>query len=166
MPELITLSCPTCGAKTGIVDSPDTSGLTRFHCEYCGNDHLLNIPAKPVVSQAIAPLRPKIPIPESVRIEKDGKGAVIIQRWFSWKYIPMVFFCLVWDSFLCFWYTAVLGGNAPWIFIVFPIGHLAVGIGITYSTLAGFLNRTCLELTKDKLSIWFESLPWWGEKTF
>ena len=42
--------------------------------------------------------------------------------------------------------------------------HVAVGIGITYSTIAGFLNRTTLELDREELSIWFEPVPWWGEK--
>lgn len=158
MADLITLTCPSCGAKT-----VSTTEMGRFHCEYCGNDHLLKGQIQPVERTA-APIRPKIPIPECVRIEKDGKSAVIYQRWFTPKYIPMAFFCVAWDGFLCFWYSMAIGGNAPWIFIVFPIAHLAIGIGMTYSTLAGFFNRTCLELTRDELAVWFEPLPWLGEK--
>lgn len=58
-----------------------------------------------------------------------------------------------------------LGNHAPWIFVVFPIAHLAAGIGLTYSTLCGFVNRTVLEVTPEELSVWFEPLPWLGEKT-
>jgi hypothetical protein len=76
----------------------------------------------------------------------------------------MAFFALVWDAFLFFWYGTVIGTGAPWIFSVFPLIHLAVGVGITYSTIAGFVNRTVVELTREELSIWFEPLPWLGEK--
>ena len=36
-PKLITLSCPSCGAKLEI--SPD---LDRFACAYCGQEHIVN----------------------------------------------------------------------------------------------------------------------------
>ena len=110
------------------------------------------------------PIRPKVTIPAVVKIEKDGQSARIVQRWFSLKYVPMAFFCVAWDAFLCFWYSMAFQGNAPWIFIVFPIVHLAVGIGLTYSTLCGFINRTVLEVSRDELAVWFEPLPWLGEK--
>ena len=111
------------------------------------------------------PIRPKVTTPAVIKIEKDGQSARIVQRWFSLKYVPMAFFCVAWDAFLCFWYSMAFQGNAPWIFIVFPIVHLAVGIGLTYSTLCGFINRTVLEVSRDELAVWFEPLPWLGEKT-
>lgn len=119
----------------------------------------------PAALAAAQSIRPRVPVPAVVRIEKEGKRARIVQRWFSLKYIPMAFFCIAWDSFLCFWYGMTLGNHAPWIFIVFPIAHLAVGIGLSYSTLCGFVNRTVLEVTPEELSVWFEPLPWLGEKT-
>lgn len=157
MSSMISLVCPTCGGKVQVQE-----GSGRFTCDYCGNEHLLQINAVKV--EPPAPIRPRVPIPASVRIEKDGQSAVIYQRWFAFKYIPMAFFCFAWDSFLCFWYSMAFSQGAPWIFIVFPIVHLAVGVGLTYSTLAGFLNRTVLEMTSTELSVWFEPLPWLGEK--
>ena len=106
----------------------------------------------------------KLPSLTVVKIEKDGQSARIVQRWFSLKYVPMAFFCVAWDAFLCFWYSMAFGGDMPWIFIVFPIAHLAVGIGLTYSTLCGFINRTVLEVSREELTVWFEPLPWLGEK--
>ena len=152
----ITLSCPSCGAQVSVSDD-----ASRYRCEYCGNEHVLS----PSALAAAQPIRPRVPVPAMVRIEKEGKSARIVQRWFSLKYIPMAFFSIAWDSFLCFWYGMALGNHAPWIFIVFPIAHLAVGIGLTYSTLCGFVNRTVLEVTPEELSVWFEPLPWLGEKT-
>jgi len=154
--SLITLTCPSCGGKVQVNDRDG-----RFVCQYCGNEHLLQTTAVRVEPDVI---RPRVPVPPSVRIEKDGTSAAIYQRWFSFKYIPMAFFCVAWDSFLIFWYSMALGQGLPWIFIVFPIAHLAVGVSLTYSTLAGFFNRTVLEVTRDELAIWFEPLPWLGEK--
>ena len=154
----MTLTCPSCGAKVSI-----TEDASRYRCEYCGNEHILNDHTTALA--APTPIRPVITVPSSVWIEKDGQSARIIQRWFSFKYIPMAFFCVAWDAFLIFWYSMALGGGLPWIFSVFPVVHLAVGVGLTYSTLCGFFNRTVLEITRDELSIWFEPLPWIGEKT-
>ncbi len=159
MNSWITLTCPSCGAKISVTDD-----AARYRCDYCGNEHLIAPQSKPGVAAQAQPIRPEQPVPASVRIEQDGLSARLIQRWFSWKYIPMAFFCVAWDAFLCFWYSMALGGDAPWIMIVFPIAHLAVGVGLTYSTLCGFVNRTVLEVNRDELAVWFEPLPWPGEK--
>ncbi len=158
MDELLTLTCPSCGAKVSVSDD-----LTRYRCEYCGNEHLIQHRQTP--AQAPAAIRPVIGVPASVRIEKDGQSARIVQRWFSFKYIPLLLFCVAWDGFLIFWYSLALGGGEPWIMAVFPIVHLAIGVSVTYTTLCGFVNRTVLEVTRDELAVWYEPLPWPGEKT-
>lgn len=161
--EIITLTCPSCGARVSIPD-----GSNRFTCGYCGNEHIIQIQVQPVapVAKVVVPpaIRPRIITPASVQVIRDNQSARIVQRWFSAKYIPMAFFALAWDAFLVFWYSIALSGHAPFIFIIFPIVHVAIGIGITYSTIAGFLNRTTLELDREELSIWFEPVPWLGEK--
>jgi hypothetical protein len=53
--------------------------------------------------------------------------------------------------------------DTPWIMVVFPIVHVAVGVGVTYSTLAGFINRTTLRLDSQKFSVQYDPLPWSGE---
>jgi hypothetical protein len=47
--------------------------------------------------------------------------------------------------------------------LVFPIAHLVVGVGLTYTTLAGFLNRTTLDLDGKTLRVHHRPLPWLGE---
>ncbi|RPJ43393.1 MAG: hypothetical protein EHM21_11600 [Chloroflexi bacterium] len=163
--HLIPLTCPSCGASIKVAD-----GAGRYTCGYCGNEHLFVAPAVPAAAPAAAPvanpaIRPRVPTPASVRIVKDGQGAVIIQRWFSWKYLPMAFFAVFWDAFLIFWYSMALSTGAPTMAVLFPLIHVAVGVGITYTTLCGFLNRTNVELTRAELAVWFEPLPWPGEKT-
>lgn len=158
MSNFITLTCPSCGASIQV-----TEDANRYKCEYCGNEHLIKMEAAAAVS--LTPQRGLVPVPPGVSLEREKQTARIVQRWFSLKYVPMAFFCIAWDAFLIFWYGMAFSTNAPWIMIVFPIAHLAVGVGLTYSTLAGFINRTVLEVTKEDISIWFEPLPWMGEKT-
>ncbi len=86
------------------------------------------------------------------------------RSWFSPSLIFMAFFCVVWDSFLVFWYSMALRAGAPWIMVVFPIAHLAVGVGLTYSTLCGFVNRTRIAVEGGRLSIGHGPLPWRGNR--
>lgn len=154
MTDLITLTCPSCGGKITV-----TPGTSRYICEYCGNEHVAPR-SSPLYQQNT--VRPAVPQPESITITREGAAIRLTRRWFSWKYVPMAFFCVAWDAFLIFWYGIAFSTKAPWIMIVFPIAHLAVGVGLTYSTLAGFLNRTVMEVTRTEVNIWHEPLPWAG----
>jgi DNA-directed RNA polymerase subunit RPC12/RpoP len=150
--EISSSVCPSCGAKVRM----DAFG-ERAVCEYCGSELFVN-PEKRHV------LRPQIAQPAQVSITKDSQSARLVQRWFSFKFIPLAFFALAWDSFLVFWYGMAFASGAPWIMIVFPVAHLAIGVGITYYTIAGFINRTILEISGETISVWFEPLPWIGKK--
>lgn len=159
MQSMVTLTCPSCGARVNIPE--DTR---RFTCEYCGNQHVLQFnieAAAPPASEQ--PIRPRVPAPQAVQVERDEQGVLLTRRWFSAKYIPLAFFALIWDGFLIFWYTMVTGMGAPLIFALFPMLHLGVGVYLTYSVLAGFLNRTVVELNQEELSVWHDPLPWPGE---
>jgi len=158
MSNFIPIICPKCGASANA-----NPGAEQFTCAYCGATSII----PPEARTTPEPLRPVAAQPRNVNVEVDESGVRLIQRWFSLKYVPMAIFAIAWDSFLCFWYSMGLssGGEMPWIYFVFPIAHVAVGIGITYSTLAGFLNRTVVELSEGKLTVWFGPLPWLGEKS-
>jgi hypothetical protein len=52
-------------------------------------------------------------------------------------------FSIAWFSFLVFWYqTLSTSKDAPWLFWVFPIGHIGVGFGTLRHALIQLLNRT------------------------
>jgi hypothetical protein len=172
--EVITLDCPSCGGRTKF--SNNTEILV---CDYCGNQHRFRLPdpttgstpaavlgvdeepdSNAVLSRTTADfLRPR---PNEVTLFKDEKRLDLSWRWFSWKYLPLAFFCIAWDGFLCFWYSMAFSMDAPWIMIVFPIAHLAIGVGLTYSTLAGFLNRSHVEIDRETFSVNHGPLPWFG----
>jgi len=165
-PSFLTLQCPSCGGKNAFPPGSD-----RFVCQYCGNEHFFQLPTHQPASadrqsgaDALKPRRRLTPRPNQVKIEKLDDGLKLSWRWFSLKYIPLAFFCVAWDAFLCFWYSMALGmSNTPWIMIVFPVAHLAVGVGLTYSTLAGFLNTTTIKIDRRVLTVQHDPMPWMGE---
>jgi predicted RNA-binding Zn-ribbon protein involved in translation (DUF1610 family) len=160
---MLTLQCPSCGGKTVF-----TPGSDRFVCPYCGNEQIFRLPtvSAPRYANDLLAERKRLPRPRprEVIVQKKDHSLVLSWRWFSLKYIPMVFFCVAWDAFLCFWYSMALKmDGTPWIMVVFPIAHVAVGVGLTYSTLAGFINRTTLRLDNQKFAVQYDPLPWFGE---
>lgn len=170
MVDIITLECPSCGGRT--VFSSDEQVLV---CEYCGNRHTFRLPdpttgdtPSAVLGSANSPKTAAItleslrPRPKEVTVRKERDRLELSWRWFSWKYLPLAFFCIAWDGFLCFWYSMAFSTGAPWIMIVFPIAHLAVGVGLTYSTLAGFLNRSWLHVDREHFEVAHGPLPWLG----
>jgi hypothetical protein len=174
MLEVITLECPSCGGRTKF--SNDAQVLV---CDYCGNQHTFRLPnpttgstpaaflgekQEPAPDSSLASKEAGLlrPWPREVSIQKQGERLELSWRWFSWKYLPLAFFCVVWDGFLCFWYSIAFSTGAPLMMIVFPIVHLAVGVGLTYTTLAGFLNHSHVVVDRDYFSVSHGPLPWLG----
>ena len=112
----------------------------------------------PIAAEALAR-------PPYMHVDRQGRRLLIRWRWFTPANLGMAVFCLAWDSFLIFWYsTAFHSRHTPWIMIVFPIGHLAVGVGLTYATLCGFLNHTTMEISPEGLTVRHGPLPSRGNR--
>ena len=107
----------------------------------------------------------KAPIPERIVVEHSPNGLVLSYNWFSWTYSALAVFALCWDAFLVFWYSRAFSQNAPWIMFVFPLIHVSVGVGLTYSALAGFYNKTTITVGMGQLSIKHSPFPWPGNRT-
>ena len=105
------------------------------------------------------------PMPGNVTVNDHGTGVTLSYRWYSPKFIFLIFFCIFWDGFLFVWYRQALSDNAPILMILFPLLHVAVGVGLTYYTVAGFLNKTIVEVTREGVAISHVPLPWLGNKT-
>jgi hypothetical protein len=135
--------------------------------------------ARPGYVPAVGRRRAEVPLPKGLSVQREepagigfgeaaGRGKlVILRRWFSPKYVFLLFFCVVWDGFLLFWYSIVFsqGGEGPAVIMgLFPLLHVAVGVGLTYSTLAGFLNTTTLTVEDDLLRVRHRPVPWIGNR--
>ncbi len=113
--------------------------------------------------------RGSVPRPASLQIADDGWSYELSWRWFRPVFLFLVFFCIAWDSFLVFWYAMAIGGGPPFpfnlIMILFPIAHVAVGVGLTWYTLCGFVNRTVVAVRNHELTVRHGPLPWPGNLT-
>ncbi len=109
----------------------------------------------------------KVPMPASITVEQMGRQLRITRKWYNASYIFLAFFCTLWDGFLIIWYSAAIAaflknpGSAA-IMCLFPLIHVAVGVGLTYSTIAGFLNKTFIDVNDYELSISHAPVPWTG----
>ncbi len=106
-------------------------------------------------------------LPKGFVVTDLGDRLLIRRRWFSWIAIPMLFFCIVWDGTLVFWYgmaTQMKTGSMQWVFLLFPLLHVAVGVGITYFTLAMLLNKTWIEVDPHAFTVRHRPLPWPGNR--
>lgn len=104
-------------------------------------------------------------MPSNVTVNDHGTGLTLNYRWYSPKFIFLIFFCIFWDGFLFVWYSQALSTNAPLAAVLFPLLHVAVGVGFTYYTVAGFLNKTIVEVSREGLTIYHTPLPWFGNKS-
>jgi hypothetical protein len=108
----------------------------------------------------------RFPQPPTLVVQEAGDVRVIRRRWFRPMHVILLFFCIAWDSFLVFWYSMAIFAPGPGPFdiiaIVFPIFHVAVGIGLSYTVIAGFLNKSYIGVTNDGLYIRHRPIPWPG----
>jgi hypothetical protein len=132
------------------------------------------------VADGLAPVapaeRPRFPQPVRLNVADEGDTLRISFRWFHPAILFLVFFCVAWDGFLFFWYSIAVGGlfgnDGPgmpgafkWLFVIFPLGHVAVGIGLTYTCLASLLNRTVITVDREWLTVRHGPLFWPGQCT-
>lgn len=104
-------------------------------------------------------------IPDKIDVIANPSEFIIRQKWLGWEILPLAIFCVVWDSFLFFWYSIALGDEkAPWIAIVFPFGHVALGIGLTYYVIANIFNKTDLLISPEKVTVTSYPIPWGPKK--
>ena len=119
-------------------------------------------------------------IPEKIAVEDTGSQVCFRWRWYSssiWmqkKTRFWVFFCIAWDSFLVFWYSLAVVNpgmpwlffpGMPWLFFVSTIPHVAVGVGLTYYTLALLFNSTVVIVDHETVRIRHGPIPWPGNVT-
>ena len=104
----------------------------------------------------------KLSIPEGLDLIESANLTVIRRIWISWKIAPLILFAVVWDSFLVFWYLKALKSHPPLAAVLFPLGHVAVGIGLTYLIVATLLNKTDIECNALGVRVNTYPIPWSG----
>jgi len=102
-------------------------------------------------------------LPDKLELHYRGSGFEIVRKWLGWQTVVLTCFAVFWDGFLFFWYSMALRSGMT-AMTLFPLIHVAVGIGITYTALAGWLNRTRISVDQGKIIVRHGPLPWLGNK--
>lgn len=108
------------------------------------------------------------PPPPSMRVERSASHLILSRSWFTPMAFGLLLFCVMWDSFLVLWYATTLSSQIAsfqWIAIVFPLGHVAVGVGLTWTVVAMFLNTTTIQADYEALSVRHGPVKWPGNKS-
>ena len=151
-----------------------------IHCKRCNkpipseNVHLDNHMAKcsncdavfdfrDQVTRVEAHKRSVLEAPKGIDLQTTMDGLQIVRKWFSKKTIGLLVFCLFWDGFMVVWFGIAIS-QKQWAMAAFGTIHGAVGVGISYLCLAGFINRTYIKISFRDLSISHKPLPWFGGK--
>ena len=152
------LACPKCRAPVGgrdvnvqemVATCPACQNLFRFSADDLDPD----------------PGSPDGGTPARFQLNEQGGGWSVSWSWWRWSYMFLIFFCIAWDGFLVFWYSmGASGKHTPLIMFIFPIGHVAVGVSLTYFVLAAMVNRTTVSVERGWLRIAHKPLPWFGQR--
>ena len=157
--DMTEIKCKNCGAP--IEEENIIMRLSMARCSHCNSIFSLsdNLDSKDSSKKD----RLDVPMPEKIKIShKEGK-LEISYKWFNFIFIFLIFFCIIWDGFMVVWHTISLTSGA-WYMSLFGLLHTAVGIGLTYYTIAGFFNTTTVTAGMGNLEIRHHPVPWFGNK--
>lgn len=154
------LTCPKCGSAITADNINVQTGVAK--CLQC--NEVFNFANMVGGDASAAYAKPQVEMPKGFSLTHQLSDLVITRTWFSYKTIFLLFFCLFWDGFLVVWYTLAFRFNGPLMMKVFPILHVAVGVFITYTMLAGFFNRTDITIGNSRVAVRHYPLPWPGNR--
>lgn len=97
--------------------------------------------------------------PKSISKNNTGIGIEFVWSHFKPMAFFLLFFCAIWNGFLIFWYFGLNTTDMPLIAKLFPIGHIAVGIGLTYYTVSLFIDKTSISINNGILRVKDFPLP-------
>lgn len=155
------VTCPQCGQEVASADVNVQALVAK--CAACGQLFGFAEQVPGVVSSPARPLT-TLPAPEGFRRDEDANHLVISYRWFTPAAFMLLFFCITWDSFLVFWYFMAFTQNGPLIMKLFPIAHAAIGVLLTWTTLAMFLNTTTIDVDYERVHVRHLPIFWPGAR--
>ncbi|MDA8792592.1 hypothetical protein N9N67_05065 [Bacteriovoracaceae bacterium] len=147
------INCEKCHSPIGAQNLNIKMGIAK--CDQCGHSFY--------PSQRRRFEKPKQGETRGITTERSGMEFILTRKWFSSKTFFLIFFTIAWNTFLVFWYTmAFSDDNAPLMMKLFPIVHVAVGLGLFYGTLCSIFNKTIFTVTYQNLSVKHGPIPYRG----
>jgi hypothetical protein len=113
------------------------------------------------------------PMPERITRELLPSGLRLSYRWLRPAAYFFVVFCVFWNAFLVFWFAPATAGldltkgidalpGPRLMMLLFPLLHVAAGIGLAYFTACLFVNRTVIDVSPREIRVQVGPLPWRG----
>lgn len=157
------LSCKSCGKAIPAQDVNIDKAIAK--CRAC---HAVFSFLDQVGDGRVGP-RPPVEMPKRFRVENWGPELSITRPWYTHAVWFFLVFCIFWDGFLVVWYSIGIGamlagegGGMAWIMLVFPVLHVAVGLGLTYAVICMFLNKTVIKVSMGELTVRSGPVPCGG----
>lgn len=99
-------------------------------------------------------------------VKEDGRSLRIRFCWIWRCFVGPAVMCLAWNTFVVLWYWSALRNADPakWLAVIVCAPHAAIGLFLVYATLAGFLNRTVIQVTSEFLTVRHGPVPWWDNR--
>ena len=168
--ELQRLVCTGCGRPIPIKDVNLERGMAK--CVACNSAFILDDRRAETEAEerSAAPPSPPPVKPLGILQEVGANGELYLKhRWFTTSALGLLFFCIFWDSFLAVWYFMAVelttqGKPVEIGMLILPLGHVSIGLVITYCCLAQLLNKTEIVATADTLYVRHSPFPWRGNR--
>ncbi|NME69178.1 DUF4178 domain-containing protein [Flammeovirga aprica] len=104
-----------------------------------------------------------------VAIANNEKQLKLSFRWYKPGIYTYLFFSIIWNCFVILWVSALSRDFNGDVFdiasLLFPIGHVSVGISTFYYCLCNIFNRTIVKVDNKKLTVRHRPFPWLGQYT-
>jgi hypothetical protein len=110
--------------------------------------------------------QPLLVIPERYQLEENSRELIISYKWLRPVHIFLLFFSLIWNGMLVFFYSLMMSTNeTPAFAYLFPLLHVTIGIILLYYSICGFFNKTTIKTDRNAVTVSHSPLPWFGNKT-
>lgn len=107
----------------------------------------------------------QVGLPERFQLDEIGGALRISWKWPKVAAVALGVFSVAWDAFLVTWYQRALSaGHLTPMDLLFPLGHVAVGIVLPYIAMACFLNTTTIEVASGELTVTHRPVPFPGNR--
>ena len=136
--NLSELNCENWG--TSFANDSFIKKLGTLKCNYC--DSLFSFSNDDAPKNIVQ--REPLSLPEKFNVQKSQNVPTITYKWFNTKFIFLTLFCVCWNLFVLGWMgSTLLSGR--WLFSLFGFIFVGLGIGLSYLTLAGYINSTTIQ---------------------
>lgn len=136
-----------------------TDALTReddiIVCEFCSTVHHM----QPVTDPDAPKYKPKKKRekPDKFDLNRLSTGVEISYPWFGKQHRGLLFFAVIWNTFIFFFTVVFIGGmlsegDFEFVVLLFLLPFYLVGIGMAYYVVAGMMNRTSIMIAETGIT--------------